>query len=96
MFEIIIMTFKGLGIIREGVIMDGLREEPHFESMIFSDVGQRLNMRRMSSLVDPEVAVDNNDAQTSTNTEDIDLKNLYENLDPVYFTGSDPDKRDQI
>lgn len=75
-----------LGVIREGVPLDNenrLREEPHFESMIFNDVGRRLSMRRaMSSIADPENAIVDPMEQIDENG-DVDLSDLYEGLDPV-------------
>lgn len=58
-----------------------LREEPHFESMIFTDAGRRLSMRRAaSSIIDPEAGVD---VQESDDSDEVDLQDLYEGMDPV-------------
>lgn len=66
-------------MIREGIATDGrLRDEPHFESMIFTDVGSRLSVRQ-NSIVDAEVV---EEAGIGENDE-IDLRSIYEDLDPV-------------
>jgi hypothetical protein len=77
------LYFKTLGVIRESKPICGLREEPHFESMIFSDLGRRSIRRTVFSLDDPEAAVEINDGQSAINGEEIDLQDLYEGLDPV-------------
>jgi hypothetical protein len=66
-------------VIREGVATDGrLRDEPHFESMIFTDVGSRLSVRQ-NSIVDAEAAEEGGIDEN----EEIDLRSIYKGLDPV-------------
>jgi hypothetical protein len=69
---------RNLGVIREDATLSQskLREEPHFESMIFSDVGRRLSLRRSS--MDAEMA-----GCTREMDEEIDLSDVYSDLDPV-------------
>lgn len=63
-------------MIREGITTDGrLRDEPHFESMIFTDIGSRLSVRQ-NSIVDAEVVEEGGIGE-------IDLRSIYEDLDPV-------------
>ncbi|KAI6170733.1 hypothetical protein M3Y97_01123400 [Aphelenchoides bicaudatus] len=72
-------SVQTLGVIREGVSMDGrLRDEPHFESMIFTDIDRRLSMHRNSiNEAGEDAAADEN--------EEIDLGSVYEGLDPWFI-----------